>query len=84
MGSEIARFRAQQELVEQAARSGLFGYAITARHDVIEKHMEQGAIYIQHLMDAGKHDEAFALMETENWQGIPALPPISPQVLPDE
>ena len=35
-------------------------------------------------MDAGRYEEAFALMETENWQGIPAVPAISPQVLSDE
>ena len=75
MGSEIARFRAQQALVEQATQAGLAGYATVSRHDFIEKRMEQGAIHIQQLMDAGRQDEAFALMETENWQGIPAQPP---------
>ena len=72
MGSDIARFREQQELVEQAAHAGLSGYATVSRHDFIERRMEQGAIHIQELMDAGKHDEAFALMETDGWRGIPA------------
>ena len=81
MGSEIARFREQQELAEQAAMLGLSGYTITSRHDFIEKRMEQGAMHIQQLMDAERYDEAFALMETENWQGIPT---IAPQALPPE
>ena len=71
MESEITRFREQQALAEQGAERGLCGYAITARHDFIEQRMEQGAVYLQRLMDAGRHAEAFSLMETEQWQGIP-------------
>jgi hypothetical protein len=52
MRSEIARFRAQQEWTEQAAEQGLSGYAVTSRHAFIEKRMEQGALYLQQLMDA--------------------------------
>ena len=73
MESEIARFREQQELAEQAAERGLSGYAITSRHAFIEQRMEQGAIYLQKLMEAGRYDEAFSLMETEQWQGIPVF-----------
>ena len=75
MGSEIARFRAQQALTEQAAVLGLSGPAMVSRHDFIEKRMEQGTMHIQLLMDAGRHDEAFAIMETEDWRGIAAQPP---------
>jgi hypothetical protein len=71
MGSEIVRFREQQELTEQAAVLGLSGYAITSPHEFIEKRMELGAVYLQQLMDTGRHDEAFALMETDGWQGVP-------------
>ena len=71
MNSEITRFRAQQARSEEAAKEGLSGYAITSAHAFIEKRMEQGAVYLQQLMDADRHEEAFALMETEGWQGIP-------------
>jgi hypothetical protein len=84
MGSEIVRFRKQQTQAEQAATLGLSGYAITSPHAMIEKRMEQGAVHLQHLMDAGRYDEAFALMETDDWQGIPPNPATPPQAVPDE
>ena len=71
MESEITRFREHQHLAEQAAERGLSGYAITARHDFIERRMQQGAVYLHQLMEAGRYAEAFSLMETEQWQGIP-------------
>ena len=39
--SEIARFREQQALEEEAARLALTGYAITARHDFINTRMQR-------------------------------------------
>jgi hypothetical protein len=70
MGSDIARFRAEQATHEQAAQMGLSGYAIVARHDSIEKRMEQGAIYIQHLIDAGQHEQVRTLLEMDDWLHI--------------
>jgi hypothetical protein len=84
MGSEIVRFRTQQAQAEQAATLGLSGYAVTSPHEFIERRMEQGAVQIQALMDAERYDEAFALMETDGWQGIPPHPAMPPQTVSDK
>ena len=65
--SEIARFREQQALEEEAARLALTGYAITSRHDFIIARAQRGAEHILRLIDEGKHAEAQALMNTDNW-----------------
>ena len=65
--SEIARFREQQALEEEAARLALSGLAITARHDFIVARMQRGGERILHLISEGKHDEAQILMNSENW-----------------
>jgi len=66
--SEIARFRRQQALEEEAAWLGLYGLASgTARHDFIIKRMEQGAERILQLVGEGKHEEARALAESDTW-----------------
>ncbi len=65
--SEIARFREQQALEEEAARLALSGYAITARHDFINARMQRGGERILQLIAEGKHDEAQVLMNRENW-----------------
>jgi hypothetical protein len=55
--SEVARFRQQQALEEEAAWLGLYGLASgTARHDVIIKPMEQGAEPILRLVEEGKSE----------------------------
>jgi hypothetical protein len=65
--SEIARFREQQALEEAAARLALSGFAITARHDIITARMQRGGERILQLIAQGKHEEAQALMNSNNW-----------------
>ncbi len=73
---EIARFREQQALEEESARLALTGYAITARHDFIIARAQRGAERILRLIEEGKHAEAQALMNTDNW-GIEDKEPIA-------
>ncbi|HZO72443.1 MAG TPA: hypothetical protein VFB60_09595 [Ktedonobacteraceae bacterium] len=54
--SEIARFRQEQVLLEQAAQQGLYGLAIVANHESITARMEQGAEYLLKLLAEGKHE----------------------------
>jgi len=65
--SEVARFRQQQALEEEAARLGLYGFAEVARHERITARMELGGRRILRLIEEGKHEEALALMNTEHW-----------------
>lgn len=65
--SEIARFREQQALEEDAARLASSGYAIISRHDFITARMQRGGERILRLIEQGKHEEALALMNSENW-----------------
>jgi hypothetical protein len=65
--SEIARFREQQALEEEAAQLALSGYAITARHDFITARMQRGGERILQLIEQGKHEEAQVLMNSDNW-----------------
>ncbi len=65
--SEIARFREQQALEEEAARLALSSYAITARHDFITARMQRGGERILQLIAEGKHEEAQVLMNSDNW-----------------
>jgi hypothetical protein len=65
--SEIARFREQQAIEEEAARQALSSLAITARHDIIIARMQRGGERILQLIAQGKHDQAQVLMNSENW-----------------
>jgi hypothetical protein len=65
--SEVARFREQQALEEEAAKRGLYGLAIVASHASINARMEIGAKRIFQLIEAGKHEEAQALFSREDW-----------------
>lgn len=65
--SEVARFRRQQVLEEEAARLALSGYAVTARHDFITARMQRGGERILRLIEQGRHEEAQVLMNSENW-----------------
>ena len=65
--SEIARFREQQDLEEEAARLALSGYAITTRHDFITARMQRSGERILQLIEQGRHEEALVLMNSENW-----------------
>ncbi len=65
--SEIARFREQQALEEESLRMAFSGFAITARHDFINARMQRGGEHILQLIAEGRHEEAQALMNTDNW-----------------
>ncbi|MBV9688885.1 MAG: hypothetical protein JO202_04155 [Ktedonobacteraceae bacterium] len=66
--SEIARFREQQALEDQAAWLGLHGLAWgTARHDSILKHVRQGTERILRLLDQDKYQDVQRLMTTDPW-----------------
>jgi len=67
-GSEVAQFRQQQALREQSAQQGLSGLAVVATHASLTARMEQGAKRILGLIQAGKHDEAHALLFAEQWE----------------
>jgi hypothetical protein len=62
--SEVATFREQQALQEQAAYQGLCGLAAVASHAAITARMQRGAQRIVRLFEEGKPQEAIALMET--------------------
>jgi hypothetical protein len=71
-GSEIADFRHQQAMQEAVARQGLYGVAAVARHDFIEKRMEQAAASLIHLMKEGKLEQveqALEQVQTEIQEG---------------
>lgn len=72
--SDVARFRRQQALEEEAARLALSGYAVTARHDFITARMQRGGERILRLIEQGKHEEAMVLLNSENWGGEEAVP----------
>ncbi len=65
--SEVAYFREQQALHEQAAQQGLSGLAIVATHATINARMEQGAERMLHLLQEGKVSEVVSLMEQPDW-----------------
>lgn len=65
--SELAQFRQQQALQEQAAQQGLYGLATVANHEIISARLEIGAERILKLFQEGKQDEAVELMSTETW-----------------
>lgn len=65
--SEVAAFREQQTLEEEVARLALYGFAMTASHQMITARMQIGAERILSLINEGKHEEAQALMNTEYW-----------------
>ncbi len=61
--SEVARFKEQQAQQEEAARLGLSGPAIVARHDGIEARAER----ILHLLTHGRYEEAEQQMNLLAW-----------------
>jgi hypothetical protein len=65
--SEVAKFREQQALQEEAARQGLFGLAAVASHEAIILRMERGAQRILKLFEEDKSEEAIALMSRPDW-----------------
>lgn len=71
--SDIAGFRREQSLHEEAARRGLYGPAIVGSHAVIEARMAQHAKpitrHIRHLLAQGKRDEAGRLIQSHRLWG---------------
>ncbi len=65
--SEVARAMRQIDLELEAADRALHGFAITARHDFINTRMQRQGEHLLRLIDAGKHQEALALMNTGDW-----------------
>lgn len=65
--SEVAYFRKQQALCEEAAKRGLSGFAISASHESITARMERGAKRILRLIDEGRHEEALTLLNSDQW-----------------
>jgi hypothetical protein len=65
--SEVAAFREQQALQEQATHQGLYGLAAVASHAAITARMQRGAQRIVRLFEEGKSQEVIALMETRAW-----------------
>lgn len=65
--SEVARFRKRQALEEEAMRLGMYGFAEVARHERINARMTRGAERVLGLIAEGKHEEAQAMMNKENW-----------------
>ena len=66
-GSEVARTMQRIDLELEAVGRLEHGFAITARHDFINARMQRGGERILRLIDEGRHEEAQALMNTENW-----------------
>src|SRR5450759_4977531 len=66
--SEVARIMRQIDLELEAAHRGLHGFASTARHDFINARMQRGGERILQLIEEGKHEEAQALMNADNWE----------------
>ena len=56
--SEVARFREEQRLQEEAAQLGLTGLAIVARHEIITAKMEREAELILKNLAELPDDEA--------------------------
>jgi hypothetical protein len=67
-GSEVACIMRQIDLELEAAQRGLHGFAATARHDFINARMQRGGEHLLRLIDEGKHEEAQALMNADNWE----------------
>ena len=65
--SEVARAMRQIDLELEAADRALHGYAITARHDFINARMQRSGEYLLQLIDQGRHEEAQALMNRDDW-----------------
>lgn len=65
--SDIAKFRQEQALHEQAAQQGLYGFAAAANHASINARMQRGAEYLLTLLEAGQYEKVLCLMETASW-----------------
>jgi hypothetical protein len=64
---EVARLMQQIAAEEEAARRGLYGLAMVARHELITARMTRGAERVLRLIEEGRHAEAQALLNTDDW-----------------
>ena|SRR5579872_7087870 len=67
-GSQVARDMARIDLELEAVRRLEHDPAISARHDFIIARAQRGAERILRLVDEDRHEEAQALMNTDNWE----------------
>ena len=65
--SEVARAMHQIDLELEAAERLEYGFTSTARHDFINARMQRQGEYLLRLIDAGRHKEAQALMNADDW-----------------
>jgi ribosomal protein S3AE len=65
--SEIAKLMQQITRENEAAQQGLAGLARVASHESINARMQRSAERILDLIQAGKHEEAEALLYSEKW-----------------
>ena len=65
--SDVAKFRHEQALQEQAAQQALYGLASVANHASINAQMQRGAEYLLTLLEVWKYEEVAHLMETSDW-----------------
>ncbi|HZS76470.1 MAG TPA: hypothetical protein VFA41_07635 [Ktedonobacteraceae bacterium] len=65
--SEVARLRQRIAEEEAAAWQALYGLAMVTRHELITARMTRGAERVLRLIEEGRHAEAQALLNTENW-----------------
>jgi hypothetical protein len=75
--SEIARFRRQHALEEEAARRGFSDFAAVASHRSINARMDRAGERILRCIDAGKFEEAQALMELPDWGDGQEMPDVT-------
>lgn len=65
--SEVAQLLRQIDLEREAASRGMYGFASTAQYDFINARMQRNGERILQLIDEGKHEEAQALLNADNW-----------------
>ena len=65
--SDVAKFRQEQALQEQAAQQALYGFTVVASHASITARMERGADRLLALLNAGNIEEAARLWSTKEW-----------------
>jgi hypothetical protein len=67
--SEVADFREQQQLEEEAAQRVFYSPAAVANHESIVVRTQQGAETLAQLFKEGRDAEAYELWEAGIWEG---------------
>lgn len=65
--SLVASFRERQSAEEASARLGLSSPAVVASHEVMNARTTRGAARILHLVEQGKHAEAWICLNLPDW-----------------